>query len=891
MPSSPSSGFILSKPLPESLASLASSLGSTARLRAWALLLAYGLSGLTALSYEVLWARMLTLQFGVSIFGVVISVTAFMAGLGLGSVISAKWARVTRFPLAIFAALEIGVALYALASPWLLSLLAHRMAELALAESSLAAWYLLQGSVALIVLLIPALALGAGFAFMLSALSSTTISLATLYGLNAWGGALGALLPLGLLPVLGWTSSMEVVAGIGLVVGGVMALLALLSDARPQFYPIPSSSRRPAWLHLLAYAGVGAAALMIEIAWIRLFGMILLRTEYVMAVILAVYVLGIGLGSLLARRASSKWLAPLPVLGGTFALLSLWWLPQLSAWVEQTHYGSLSDAILWQSFLLAALTLPVTLALGAWLPLLCARLGNPRLTAPWLYGVNSMGAALGALSASVLFIPWLGAHGTVCVAALLLVVCGMVWRDTARLWWALPVLLMIALPVRNLPSVAQLLPKAHAETRDLYRHEDAISITHVIERTNGQRVLLTDLQRMDAATDQTAVAIQENQARLPLLLHPAPRSVLFLGLGTGISAAGSLPFPGLSRTAVELSQGAITAARTWFASANRNILQEMAVVRDDARRYLSVTDRAYDVIIGDLFHPDLVGQGALLSVQQFARARACLAPGGLFVQWLALNQFDTESLAVVLRGFQRVFPGAVIFMDGFRLALVGPKDEFQGAPAMLANLRRLSNSAQHAATGGEGEWTWLGRYWGELDMGAGPVQDEWAPSIEFRLPRIRYQNELSLVVRGLLEHRPTMDEAARALRVSNRDKADFERGYIATELVVRGWLASLNNDDGAARLNRLAYEANPQDRWIGFALADSMLATLPQAQASGLDEREALTAILRIRPDHVDALRALWHLERGSGRADQAAIYRERLRKVLPLDKELRGVP
>ncbi len=91
---------------------------------------------------------------------------------------------------------------------------------------------------------------------------------------------------------------------------------------------------------------------------------------------------------------------------------------------------------------------------------------------------------------------------------------------------------------------------------------------------------------------------------------------------------------------------------------------------------LSSTQRHYDVIVGDLFHPDIAGMGSLLSVQQFQRARNHLNMDGIFVQWLALNQFDIQSLNAVLRSFQRVYPNAQIFMDGMHLALVGPQDKF-----------------------------------------------------------------------------------------------------------------------------------------------------------------------------------------------------------------------
>lgn len=877
---------------------------------AWTLVLLYGLSGLTALAYQVLWARMLSLQFGVSIFGVIVTVAAFMAGLGAGSLAGAALSRRVRAPLLWFAALEGAVALFALLSPYIFRALDALLLNDFAAGVSLNAWYLTQGAATLLLLLIPATALGMTFPLMLRALArAKRLGVAELYGVNTLGAGIGALLPLVLLPTLGWISAMRSVAGLGLAIALSAALLATFSWDRikPGLHHV---TVRPGLKHLIAYGVVGAAALMLEIAWTRLFGMTLLRTEYVMALILAIFLFGIGVGSLAARTLLRRdalfpmLFTALPLAAAGFAVLSLWFVPRLSAWGSQSAFYSLPHALTLQGLALTALTLPVTLMLGAWLPLLSKRLGagagagdgDGVGSGAALYGANSLGAALGALTAGTILMPLLGAPATVCIAALLLLLCGAVWitpRYTHVAAWGVGGLLIVlaAWPVRELPPVARLLPEAQAYSTDIFRHEDALAITHVIERADGQRVLLTDLQRMDAASDQAAVAVQENQARLPLLLHPAPHSVLFLGLGTGISAAGSLPYPGLERTAVELSQGAIIAARDWFAPVNGGVLATMRVTRDDARRFLRANPTHYDVIIGDLFHPDLAGHSALLSVQQFERARARLAPGGLFVQWIALNQFDPDALDTVLESFRHAFPGAVLFVDGLHLALVGPQNHFSGAPAVLANLNRLAAGVQDRATGGEGPWTWLGRYWGAIAPRAVPLQEEWAPRIEFRLPRARYGRGAHLVtlLDRMLAARPSMEQAARELQVMEADRPAFERAYGATELALRGWRMSLQGEGEDARLLRLAYEANPRDRWIGFALADAMFATLPQAVQQGISEREALRRVLAVRPDHAEALRTLWHLERTAGHADEAERLRARFAAAAPLDRELRA--
>lgn len=845
----------------------------------------YGLSGLTSVAYEILWTRMMSMQFGVSVFAVVLTVAVFMAGLGAGSLATVGWlARINR-PLKLLALLEGGIACYALVLPHVLQGVSASI-ETAASYLSLGSWYALIAATSGVLLFLPAYAMGAGFPAALAAAGNEEGKLARLYGLNTLGAALGALLPLWLLPLLGWSGGIRLVAIIGLA-GATGILILARGESAPAEHP---AARRPRWSALAAYAGIGAASLMLEIGWTRLYGMVMLRTEYVLAVILAAFLIGIGTGSLIAPRLRRReWFTVLPILASSFVVIGLWILPAFSSWIERAEFASLLGAMGAQGLLLLLMTLPPTLAMGAWLPLLNNRLGGGGI---WLYGANSLGACLGAVMAGLLLIPHAGSAGTVVWAAMGLLVAGLIWSHTRTAWLAVPLLAVAAWPVHDLPPVSKLLPQAEASSQNLYVYEDAVSMTHVVEQANGQRLLLTDLQRMDASTDPTAVFVQANQARLPLLLQGEPHSVLFLGLGTGISVSGSLPFPGLRRTAVELSSGAISAASRWFATSNGNAMLKTRVVHDDARHFLEATREKYDVIIGDVFHPDMAGMSALLSLQQFRRARSHLAENGIFVQWLAINQFDPRSMNVILRTFRRAFPGAQMFLDGMHLALLGPRNDFAGASGVLRCMRGMTVAERDAATAGQGGWTWLGRYWGPVPDSAGPVQDEWAPVIEYSLPRARYANKLDVAatLQMLLQMRPDMKQADQLLSVSDGDREEFERAYGATELLARSWVAEMRGDEGRSQqLVRMAYQANPQDRWVTYALADSMFATLRQARAMGLSEQEALTRILKINPRHSEALRALWHLQRERNEL-QADETRKRLLAISPLDREARGM-
>ncbi|MEO6697284.1 MAG: spermine synthase, partial [Gammaproteobacteria bacterium] len=433
----------------------------------WALLFIYTLSGMTGIAYQVLWARMLTVQFGVSIFGVVVTVAAFMLGLGLGSVLGARLSLKLRNPLLLFAVLEGGIALFALALPQLLSLLDNATSSLAV-HVSLNGWYLLQGVMTLLVLVLPAVAMGMAFPLMLKVLAPTPLTLAEIYGANTCGGVAGALLPLWLLPVLGWAQAIDIVALTGFAIALSAVFLSAISPVRSAARESASvaggrtpgatppqgagTDAHPDRVTLLAYAGVGAAALMLEIAWTRLFGMILLRTEYVLALILAVFLLGIGLGSLFARRMINRlWLSGLPIMAVLFSVTSLWAIPGISAWAEQGRFDSLLEALTLQGLALTALTLPVTLALGAWLPLISAGTGGLQ-SGSWLYGVNALGGALGALLAGVVLIPVFGAPGTLIIAASVLLLCGLVWVSGPRLKVAVAALGIAVLAVLGWPA-------------------------------------------------------------------------------------------------------------------------------------------------------------------------------------------------------------------------------------------------------------------------------------------------------------------------------------------------------------------------------------------------------------------------------------------------------
>lgn len=844
------------------------------------LLIIYFISGITGLAYEILWSRLISMQFGLSVFGVISVVTSFMAGLGLGALLALrKQSLFEKSPFLFLAVLELFIAIYALLLLPFLNLIwsnsSHNFADL-----HVLIWLAVQLVIVIMVLTLPAILMGMGFTIMINALKQHTVA-GKIYAINTLGAVIGALIPLWLLPSFGWVTAHYIIIVINLLLALAFYLFhykhhmstnvavedELVSNNSPVYY---------------LYALIGALAIMVELIWIRLFGLVLLRTEYIMAIIVAIFLVGIGLGSYLFSRIRryQSYLTYLPFVVSGLLILGMYFIPNVSQLNEVTHYDSFAAAIFFKGLIICLLTLPVTLLFGAWYPLLVQSFQQSSQSAVKLYAYNSLGAAIGCVVLGLFFLPLLGSVLSLVVIALLVSVVGIYWQKNLKALFAIPVLLLFAWPVMTLPPVSELLPNHYAKAKDLFMYEDMLAINHVVQDHQGERVLLSDLRRVDASSEYTAVETQKNQARLGLLLHKDPKTVLFLGLGTGITAAGSLAYS-VDRTAIELSAGAIRASEKWFNAVNSSVNQKMQILQDDIRRYLIRNNKRYDVIIGDLFHPDLLGRGALLTVQQFARCKAHLSSGGLYIQWLALNQFDSDSLKTVMASFAAVFSYNAMFIDGTRLALVG----FEQANWSKGLLEKFHNIDESLATGGEGAFTWLSRNLGSIQIKDYPLQSEWYPVIEYQLPGAKYSQRIHLLdnLKFLFESPIEVESLLEMYALQQDQVSKFSKAVESTQLLAQSLILGLQHENQAAqKYARLAYGANKDDRWASFRWADFLFANLQQTHLLGLTQEQLLKAVLSVRPEHQRAIKAMLQLHRERGQQQQAQELWQRLTILAP---------
>ena len=790
-------------------------------------------------------------------------------------------------PILVYGVVEIFVGVYALALSFLLSSIDSFSTELMVGISN-SILYLVQFVFIFFLLSVPAFAMGLGFPAVLRQFSGSNTSVGLIYGLNTLGGVFGALCPLLILPVFGWKTS-NLVLGLAAILVGLGALFLSRNVMRAnQTAAVPSPTSKYPRNVLFMYALVGFGVISLEIIWTRLFGMVLLRTEYVMAIILASILLGIAMGSFVSKLFSNKNAIPIICIGiVSYAYLVTLIFPSASYLIESQKFAGLYSALLQQGVLVLLLTLPCTIGFGALFPLLSSLYGdNPHAESPRLYASNSLGSAIGGLVTGFVLIPVLGVSASIVVAGLCFSAFSLFISRNVYSYGALCVALLGGIFVGKDFGVSDLLPISMKNSETVFARETALGTTHVVSDSIGDRLLLGDLQRMDASSEYTAVQVQKNQSRLPYILNPGAKEILFLGVGTGISISGISKLPHISIDAVELSKGALEATKNYFSEVNDNVGEKARLFLEDGRRFLKRSQKTYDIIVGDLFHPDLIGRGDLLSIQSFQQAKKKLSSNGVFVQWIALNQFDEYSFRVIENTFASVFEHGYIFVDGFRVALVG-KNEQLNLAAVFKIFEKLDDSQKDYISGGEGIETWFSRYWRKVKRDSRlPVQDLWSPVVEFALPRIRFKQEENFrnLTLALLRSRDSFETYIKDLfQLPIKSPMSLENAYKASSLNMALWLAESGGKmEESQRMVQLAYGLNPLDRWSGFALADRLYGSQSAATEAGYSKEQALAKVLSIRPDHVEALEDLLALYREGGNQAEAQEIVARLRRLNP---------
>jgi spermidine synthase len=635
------------------------------------------LSGAAALIYQTAWHRLLGLFAGADTIAAALVVGAFLLGLGIGSLAAGLYAdRLSRrAALIAFALCEVGIAAFAVASPWLYYDVIYRE----LLPLSASRWVIF--AVVFAGLLWPTFLMGCSLPFLSKAVVSEIASSAKLigwlYGLNTLGAGVGAFVGgWFLIGTFGFDKAVYIAAALNLVVaaGGLLLARGLdLAQRAAASAPraIRDSDRGVVWRWSLLVFVSGFLIVALQIVWYRVIGVLLQSNGYSFSLVLSVFLLGDALGLLVGACIIDRIADPrrffflMQGIATALALAGAWYvywaigvglLP--SDFVDRDLMsGRPFDAAV-ITFLLTAVVLPASFIMGFSFPVvqkavqqdidrLGQRVGLVQLA-------NIVGNSAGSLVAGLVLLDLMGTAGTL----KLLVAIGLAFAvllivASPRAHWVYPPAIVLILGLVFFPPDRDFWRRLHGiKTEQTIIAEDKTGLS-LLKMANEQDGKLYIQGHSQSSLPFTTVHVF--LGAIGPLTHAEPKRVLVIGSGTGGTPYSAGVHPATERVRViEIVKPVISTLRHYLDRKGQSGVDGLLtnpkyeIVVADGRHALALDTTRYDVIEADAILPKTALSGLLNSQEFFRQVKGRLSPGGIYVQWAPTER--------TIETFRSVFP-------------------------------------------------------------------------------------------------------------------------------------------------------------------------------------------------------------------------------------------
>jgi spermidine synthase len=665
------------------------------------LLLLFVGSGCAALIYEIVWLQLLQLVIGSSAVSLGVLLGTFMGGMCLGSLLLPRFISSRSHPMRVYAFLEIGIGIMGMAIPILLPGLAKIYAANAGGHGFLA--IALRGVVCGICLLPPTLLMGATLPAMARWVETNPRGISWMgffYGGNIAGAVCGCLLAgFFLLRKYDMVTATLVAAAINGAVALVGLGLAMLTQSEIGSKQKSDAESEPAPGYRRVYFAIalsGMSALGAEVVWTRLLSLMMGGTVYTFSIILAVFLVGLGIGSSAGSFIARTITRPRVALGWCQLLLTaaIAWTAMMVA--RSIPYWPIDPSLAqtpWFNFQLDLARcfwaiLPATCLWGASFPLALAAVAgrgqDPGRLVGGVYAANTVGAILGALVTSLLLIAWMGTQhaqqvliGIAAIAAILALIPSAkeeqepgavaVSGISAAIAVVAGVVMLSIVPPTPWGLVAHgryLATKGEQGTK-LFMGEGINASVAVTELSDGTRNFHVS-GKIEASTDPRDMRLQRMLGHIPALLHPQPKSVLIVGCGAGVTAGSFVNYDSIKRIVIcEIEPLIPRVVATNFSKENYSVVTDpkVTVIYDDARNFIRTSKEKFDIITSDPIHPWVKGAATLYTREYFEQVKEHLNPGGLVTQWVPLYESRPEVVQSELATFFEAFPDGVIWSN------------------------------------------------------------------------------------------------------------------------------------------------------------------------------------------------------------------------------------
>jgi spermidine synthase len=753
-------------------------------------------SGATALIYEVVWSKYLSLMFGSTVYAQTVVLAVFMGGLALGNRIIGARSDLLQKPLVAYGILEVLVGIYAFCFP-----LIHKAADRVftivgspLLDHSLAL-LLLKGFLSICLLLLPTIMMGGTLPLLSAWLQKQSSDAgrwsARFYSTNSLGAVFGSwvagfvlIRSIGMISTLQMTALANVI--IGFTAAGLGRRIQTLTEpiaenavaSSPDSNTSQSESLR--WITVMV-AITGGVSMGLEVLASRSLTLIFGASVQAFATVLMAFILGIGLGSAAAAsprlkrwRYESIIFTLLLIAAGTVGVLVI----GIEQWVEvyrhvrvglaRSEMGYRFYQAIAGGFSMIVLGVPAGL-IGAVLPL-CLRLisnqegfGN---RVGRLLTWNTLGAVAGVLITGFILMPGTGLRAAFFILALALCLAVFILAWHFRKWAffvsssSVAVFLAIACVVGGegwrhvLTSGVFRARETEVDPTTLEKRKKAIEIvfykdgpdaTVSVEKGADKGLGLRISGKPEASTIGD-LPTQLIVAHLPMLMRPQSKDVFILGLASGITCRGLLAYPIEHLTIAENCAPVIRAAE-FFSDWNRGVLTNPVskICLEDARTVLKLSPKPYDVIVCEPSNPWFASVGSVFSKEFYEIAANRLKPGGLMAQWFHVYEMQDPIVEMVIRTFASVFPNMEIWDASYGdIVLLGSNQPWESSPETLRKAYQIDLVRQDLASIGLGtpEAFWTRRFASQRTApfipGPGPIQSDMFPILEYDAPLAFY---------------------------------------------------------------------------------------------------------------------------------------------------------
>jgi predicted membrane-bound spermidine synthase/cytochrome c-type biogenesis protein CcmH/NrfG len=580
-------------------------------------------SGVAGLIYEVVWTRMLTQIFGNTTYAIATVLSAFMAGLAIGSYVFGQIADRGKNDFLLYGILEAGVGVYGFVVPWLFRLGQKLYAPIyGVNESYPFIFNLLLFCLSFMLLVFPTLLMGATLPvlsrFYVRSLGQLGRRVGDLYATNTLGAVMGcAFAGYVFIPMLGMRKTVYLAAGINLLIAAMILIVdRIRNKAAPEVEVAPdpqvitapeaNSAERPSWLGLVVLSSFGLsgfASLIYENAWTRALSLVIGSSVYSFTTMLVTFLVGLALGGFIYAR----FIGDRDVRLSGFGLIEIWVglaalatiplfqrLPLLFIRLLHSFGDSFNVFLSLQVFLSGLVMLLPTVLLGLTFPLV-ARLFTQSLYRVGSgvgssYAANTVGAILGSFVGGFILIPNIGVENSIVVAVVVNLLIGslLIIADTKismmpRLAVGLVVLILaVLIPFRvprwdqniltsgvtiytdryeNLPTDSLRLEEMKRD--DVLYYKEGLTVTVSVHRIPGSEYLYFKSNgKIDGSYGDALSQLMTSY--IPMMLHPTAERAVVIGLGSGMSAKALATFPGLKEIEVLEIEPAMVGASKFF---------------------------------------------------------------------------------------------------------------------------------------------------------------------------------------------------------------------------------------------------------------------------------------------------------------------------------------